>query len=468
MSFEKPSASGQQVSSIRGAIWQQAVRWRSIAIPIAVCVLGPILLVSLQIASNDEFSPFDEAAHLDYVERISGLEVPRQGDLMLESSMRNIACNGYQGESFDHLPDCDSPRGSWPDVMKWTQHEAQQPPTYYALTVPLRWAAHNIAGIENDLRATRTTSIVWLVTGLLLLWTAGRLMAIPPLILGAALLILASSPLVLYLSATVSNDVTAVPAAGLVALAAALAYRQPGRWTWLLLFGAGFAASALKSTNFLATATVALLFAAFAVSRREEGELFARTVRRWLPTGGALIAGGMLATAIWAGVHSSIALISLSEEPALDALRQGSRSPGTVLSASVSLIWPLTGDPSVTVIRDYSPESLGRDVLLPFYALLAIAPLAIAFSALFVRPRRWPHSLGLIALAVLCAAGLVFAVGLMVLYAYDPTPDFRLGLSTAPLFLLAFVAALVGRWSRIGFTAFAVMIFVTTLGALIA
>lgn len=120
------------------------------------------------------------------------------------------------------------------------------------------------------------------------------------------------------------------------------------------------------------------------------------------------------------------------------------------------------------VFRHYAPATLDREFLLPLYTLLASAPLVVAFSALFVTHRRWPQALGMIALTVLCAGGLVLAVGFMVLYDQDPAPNLRYGISMAPLLVLAFAAALVGRWARVGFIAFAVALFATTVGALVA
>jgi hypothetical protein len=434
------------------------------ATALVVCVLIPILLVSLQINSNNKFSPFDEAAHLDYVERLSQGNVPRQGEKMLESSMRAIACNGYQGQDFDHLPSCDSSRGSWPDVMKWTQHEAIQPPTYYALTAPLRWTAHNILGFDNDLRATRTTSIAWLVLGLVLLWIAGRIMAMSPLVLGSAILILTTSPAVLYFSGTVSNDVTAIFSAGLVAMVGALAYRRVGgRWQIAGLFVAGFFAAALKNTNLLVVLVVALLLGIAAINRRSADEDWASVSRRWLRSGGVLLLGGLIAALLWTAIHDHIALIAVADDPAFDALRNGSRSPGAIISAGVSILWLLTGDPGTVVLASLSPATMDQDVLDPFYALLACLPIVGGLVALFVSPRRWPHLLGLVSLAVLCVGGMALALGFVLLYDQDPVAPARYGLSLIPLLMLAFSGSLTGRRAQWATAAFAIALCLTTL-----
>lgn len=359
------------------------------------------------------------------------------------------------------MPPCDAPASKASTL--WNQHEAQQPPIYYALTVPLRWGAHNVLGFDEDLQATRMTSIVWLVTGLLLLWAAGRVMGIAPLALGASLLVLVASPWILYLSGTVSNDVTAVPAAGLVAVAGALAYRRPGRWSTAVLLLVGFVAVACKTTNLLAVAAVAMLFAVAAISDRESVERPAVAVHRWFRNGGMLLIGGLAAGMTWMIVHDSIALIDVADDPALEALRQGPKTFGALTQAAVMLVWPLTGLPGATVVSSLSPGTLGQDVQLPLYGLLTCLPIAVGLSALFVTPRRWPHVLGLISLALLFTGGVVLGLGFMFLYDQDPIPSPRYGISLAPLLMLALGASLVGKWAQWGMAGFAVTLFVTTL-----
>lgn len=47
--------------------------------------------------------------------------------------------------------------------------------------------------------ATRVASTVWLIAGLVLLWSAGRVMRIDPRALGAALLLLVVAPSIVFL-----------------------------------------------------------------------------------------------------------------------------------------------------------------------------------------------------------------------------------------------------------------------------
>ncbi len=69
-------------------------------------MLAPAVLVALQIDANRAFSPIDEAVHFDYVERVASGELPRQGQLLLPSTLRVYSCRGLAFGA--QLPPCGS------------------------------------------------------------------------------------------------------------------------------------------------------------------------------------------------------------------------------------------------------------------------------------------------------------------------------------------------------------------------
>jgi hypothetical protein len=443
-------------------IRSRAVRWPelfptrgALALALFVCVVAPVVLVTMQIDANPKFSPIDEAAHFDYVERVANGDVPRQGQRLTETTLRELACRGSVLESL-RAPPCDTPVLRYDQFSATYQYEAQQPPTYYVITVPLRWVAENVLGIDSRLDATRATGIVWLIVGLMLLWAAGRVMAIGPLPLGAVLLLAVVAPVVLYGTATVSNDVTAIPAAGLVALVAALAYRRDGPRMPLWLFLAGFVAAACKTSNMFAVVAVAALFGVAWLSGRDT---------RWLRNGAALLAGGVLAALLWSLIHRSRALIDLQDEPTFEVLRGTPRTLGLVIRQAVELFRPLTGL-SGGFVR-LSPDTLDQNVQAPFYAVLTYLLLGGALAGLFVTVRRWSHVLGLIGFASLYVGGVVFGVGLMITYDIDPGLSGRYALSLGPLLLLVVAAALSGRWAQRAVAIYAAAFFVTTFTVMV-
>jgi hypothetical protein len=339
-----------------------------------------------------------------------------------------------------------------------SQYEAQQPPPYYVVTAALRLVPRHLFGVDGELLATRLTSVLWLVAGLLLAWAAGRVMDVDPVRLGVALLLLVASPAVIFLSATVSNDVTAVPAGALVALAAAVAHRRHGPRAPVMLFLAGAVAAAGKTTNIFAVATVAALFA---VSVLVDADLRGASERlhRWARTGGALLLGGVAVSVVWLAVHRSLALIALKEEPAFAGLRASPHSLGRVLGEATALLQPLTSDlaPAVT-----STSTLGAAVQKPLHTVLGLLFVAAGLAGLFVVRRQWPHILGLLALAALYCGGVAFGIGLLVSYGGDPGLSGRYGLSVAPLLTLVLSAALAGTWAVRAAGALALLLVGTT------
>src|SRR6187455_1779071 len=126
----------------------------SLAMAVFVCVAAPASLVGLQIHALPRFSPIDEPAHFDYVERASRGEIPRQGQRLLPTTLREMACRGLSFGA--KLPPCSAkvlrPR-DFPG--EGSQYEALQTPGYYVLTVPLRWVTTHVTGVHGRLNATR-------------------------------------------------------------------------------------------------------------------------------------------------------------------------------------------------------------------------------------------------------------------------------------------------------------------------
>jgi hypothetical protein len=434
----------------------------AIALAAFTCVVAPLTLVTLQIDSNTKFSPVDEAAHFDYVNRVSDGELPRQGEPLLESTLRELACRGIEFAQGRRVPPCSTRQLRPEQFSTGSQYEAQQPPTYYALTVPLRFVEQKALGVSDRLRATRLANIVWLSAGLLLLWAAGRIMGIAPFPLASGLLLLASAPEVIYTTGIVSNDATAIPSAGLVALAAALLHQREGRIVPTALFLAGFAAGAGKATNMFAVVAVSALLAVGALTGRDRAERWTATARSWLRDGGALLIGGLLAVALWAIVHRSRSLVDLSEDPSFDLLRQAPRTVGMVVREPVQLFQPLTGFGSGG-FGALSKDTLGGEPQAPFDALASFLLMAAALAGLFVSPRRWQHALGLTSVVVAYLGGVALAVSLILTFDVDPGLSGRYSLSLAALLTLVLAASVAGRWAERSLGVFAGASFATTV-----
>ena len=108
---------------------------------ILVCVIAPLVLVASIVQRYTVFSPIDEAAHFDYVQRLPGSGIPVMGDTMLQSSLEIIACRGSDLPGLV-LPKCGTNEVK-PEAFpgQGLQYEAQQPPLYYLTAAPLAWVA---------------------------------------------------------------------------------------------------------------------------------------------------------------------------------------------------------------------------------------------------------------------------------------------------------------------------------------
>ena len=436
---------------------------KALGLAFLVCVVVPTVLVALQINEHPEFSPIDEVAHWDYVTRISNGEgVPRIGDLLQQTTLRANACTNDSRLSKISLPKCTSQffnPAKFPGGGQ--QYEAQHPPTYYALTVPLRWVAIEIFGFD-DLTGTRYTGILWLVAGLLVLWAAGRVMGLTAPTIGVGVLLLTTAPVVIYQASTVSNDAPAIFTGALIALVAALAYRYPGQWT-IALAAVGFFSASVKLTGLLPVFAVSAAFAiqAWGSSRSLKPRDTIKTFfRRWLPQGGALLFGGLVAALLWIITSRQLALIDSKDLIAFDVLRTRPVSPMLILNETTRLLSPIT-DSYV------SPDTLSQDLQAFFTQLLKALVLAGGLSGLFVSARKWNHWIGITALGSLVIGGALFGASLKLIYQIDPGLSGRYGLAVGPLLILALVAGASGVWVIRALWLFALASVITTFCVLV-
>jgi hypothetical protein len=413
---------------------------RTTALALFVCVIVPATLGALQIHRNPMFSPIDEAAHWDYVKRVAGGGIPRMGEKLEPGTLREITCRGTDLHGLEFLDKlCSSARLS-PRTFPGTaeQYEAQQPPTYYAITVPIRWFDKSVLGL-SDVDATRAAGILWLVVGLLLLWLAGSMIGLQPGTLAAAILAMVSAPLVIYHSAIVSNDAASVFAGSLIAFLTARAITRPGRWTTATLGIGAFFVTFIKTTDGLPVGILsALVFAG--VWFRNADKPFKEKVHRWAPTGGALLIGAATAALLWVVINRSIALIEPRDLVTFGVLRGTSVGPDVILREALSLFGPVTD-------AFASPATLSQNLQQVFATLTKYLLIGVGFSCFFVVPRRWPNVLGLLAFVGLYLGGATFGAGLKLNYDIDPSLAGRYGLAVAPLLVVALAGALKGKWS---------------------
>jgi len=443
------------------------------ALVIFVCtgVLAPLFIGYLHLHYSPEFSPIDEVAHYDYVTRIEAGGFPRLGQDMQPSTIAAVQCirTHLVGAT---TPPCHTPVTA-ADQANYLQYEAQQPPTYYALAVPVRWVDIHLLGM-HDLAATRMVGLLWLVAGLFVLWAACRVLGVPPGWIGAGLLLMSASPVVMDSATIVSNDAGGVLAGALVLLAAVLAWRRPWRFMPVTLFVLALVVTTVKTVDVLPVFSAAVLFGVLEMGRAvhdpdTRGRMTVH-VRRWLTTGGSLAAGGLVGALGWLVASHDLAIVDPSTLPTWAVLRGHPNGFTDVVREAVTLLAPMSNSygaiyPAGTAGVVNSARWF--NVMTVLAELLTVLVLAAALSGLFGSPRRWFHWTGLVAVSILYVGGI--ALGYSVHYAYkvDASLSGRYGLAMVPLLVLVLVTAARGRWVQAGIWVFGVVSVGATVAAIV-
>ena len=249
----------------------------------------------------------------------------------------------------------------------------------------------------------------------------------------------------------VTNDAGGILAGGLVLLAGALAWRHPGRWVLPVLFLVGLFVTSLKAVDLLAVVvgSALLALAAWSAARTDGRPTVRRGVTAWARSGGALLAGGLVAAVGWVVASRQLALIDPVDVPTWNVLRGSANGFTVVVREATSMLTPLTGasPPFRTSAGPVAAESARTANLAPVLAtVLAYVALAGALSGLFVAPRRWFHWVGLVSVPALFVGGVAMGYAMHYSYKIDPQVGSRYGVALAPFLVVALVGAVRGRW----------------------
>jgi hypothetical protein len=318
-------------------IWAAA----AFVVTVAIALLG---------VSRDPGTPFDEAAHLDYVVKLAHGEMPTVDDRYGQTVLRELACDDPRGEAWAGLEPCDSPRFS-PELAPFAGQSTatNYAPTYYLLTAaPYRLCEETSSWSPRDCgRVANTLWLGWAAAGFL---TLMALLGCSPAVSLLVSVGVSVAPAMLLQGITVNPD-AAVHAmvAWLAVLAVVLAARTRLRpWSQVLWLGAaGLVAVTARETALVGLAVVMLLLG-FLLSAGEPRRV---QLSRWAlvaVTFGAVVAlSGLnrLAQPVLRGTGGENTLQQLSQVPT-SGLDEGALGAFTAsMSPFTVLPWPALANP---------------------------------------------------------------------------------------------------------------------------
>ncbi len=407
--------------------------------PALVCVILPFLMVLSVVDRHPKFSPIDEAAHWDYVERLPSHGIPTFGDRLLKSTLRELSCRGTRLDGLV-VPPCDAarlPYSKYPGGAY--QYEAQQPPVYYAITAPIAKIVTSVSGV-GDVGGTRIVGGLWLVAGLLLMWHTARLLSIDRLPMLGVTVAVGLAPLVVYYSSIVSNDSAGILSGAFACWVGAITYvrqRSLARWAFVV----GIALALVKTSSAVPAGVVGFLLLLPSL----RGAVLNRSLpwrhdawRTMGKTGLSLISGAVTGSLAWIVCYRTFATIEPKALPTFDVLRGGPVNGITFLTQAKSFLSPLTDS--------YQPFSAWNPEIYSLLQLAVIIAVAAGLGAgAFVAVRTWWSVSGPPTLALLYVAGVVIGYGIWRSYDINPSVSGRYALPMVPVVALILAAGIQRR-----------------------
>ncbi len=419
---------------------KQIRRWLPVLV---VCVITPLVLVGSIVQRYSTFSPIDEAAHFDYVQRLPGSGIPIMGDTMLQSSLDIIACRGSDLPGLV-LPKCGTDEVK-PEAFpgQGLQYEAQQPPLYYLTAAPLAWVGSEVLGL-GELGATRSVGVLWLIAGMLLLYFTGELLKIRRWVLLSCMFAVVSAPVVTYHTAIVSNDSTVLFYAALMAFIAALTHVRQKPYIWFALISAllaGFTKSTIVTAIFATGGFLVLATLPMPISELKRFW----TSAKWQiygKTGLAMIIGGLVSGLVWNYISRARATIPGDVFPTFDVLRGQPVGVISIMREALIVFGPLTDS--------YTPFGVWNgDVMQLLSALTRLVLFGAGMAGAFVAGRSWWRMAGPIALTAQYFGAVALGIGIWRSYNMTPGLVGRYGLVMVPALILVLAAGVqrpLGRW----------------------
>lgn len=314
-----------------------------------VAVIAAIGLgfVALQVQAYTLLSPIDELQHIDYLYRAPGSPAP--ADRVGQEALHQQDCRGIDAPGFG--PPLCRPASTDLDPRSYQEKgyntAAANTPVYYTATRAVAEVIRAVTPADDLVTAGRLTGGLWFALGLALTFSTGRRRGIPVAPMAAVTLLLASTPALIFPSATITPDASGLMAGAALVLALTWWEERPSTVRALVLVLVGIVVSFAKMTNLVAVAAVVLylLLRPTGVGDGTEGDdgrgrVAARA--RWA-TAVAVGLASVIAAGAWLAYVGSRPQIPAADLPDMASKYQLTYFPWTgLVESSLSLLQPLS------------------------------------------------------------------------------------------------------------------------------
>jgi hypothetical protein len=308
------------------------------------------LFVGLHVSGYTMLSPVDELQHIDYLDRAPSH--PEPDDQVGQYALHQQLCRGMDAEGFGP-PGCRRGLLDPDDFQERGYNTASiYTPVYYTATKTVASVIGLVTPADDLVTRGRLAGGFWLALGIILIFVAGRRRGLPRGPLAAISLLLLTAPALLYPSATIAPDATALAVGGGLMLALTWYEEQPSRGRAAVLIGLATLAALVKMTYLCVVAAVSLYLLIRWWRTRQT-----RDARRLVAVAIGAGAAALAATLAWTVYVASLPQIAAEDLPHMATRFQVPAFPWAGLGVSLFVMvqplsnpWVLVGTPQLSII----------------------------------------------------------------------------------------------------------------------
>jgi hypothetical protein len=306
---------------------------------VAIAALG-FVFVALQVNSYTVLSPIDELQHIDYLYRAPSSPAP--ADRVGQEALHQQDCRGIDAPGFG--PPLCRPLSTNLDPTSYQEKgyntAAANTPVYYTATRGIAEVVRALTPADDLVTAGRLTGGLWFALGLALTFLTGRRRGVASAPMAAVTLLLASTPALIFPSATITPDASGLMAGAALVLAMTWWEERPSTVRGLVLVLLGIVVSFAKMTNLVVVAAV-VLYLLFRPTG-DDGPNRPSMRARWT-TAVTVGLSSVIAAGAWLAYVGTRPQIAAADLPDMASKYQLSYFPWTgLVESSLSLLQPLS------------------------------------------------------------------------------------------------------------------------------